>query len=60
MELGEVEDCSMFSWFSVSSGVEIEQNEGSIPCIDPSSSSSAIFLLAEFEEMTEAQRRRKA
>ena len=50
MELGKIEDCSMFSLFSVSSGVAVERNEGSVPCIGPSSSSSAIILLAELKD----------
>lgn len=49
MELGEVEDCGMFSLLSVSSGVAVEQNEGSVPCIGPSSSSSAIVLSAKLK-----------
>ena len=60
MELGEVEDCSMFSWFSVSSGVAIKQNEGSVPCIGPSFSPSAICCRSLKMEKSESQWRRKA
>ena len=50
MELGKIEDCIMLSLFSVSSGVVVEQDGESVPCVGPSSSSSVIVLLAELKD----------
>lgn len=61
MKLGKIEDCSIFSLFSVSSGTAIEQSKGIVPCIGPSFSSSAIILLAKREgEKSESQWGREA
>lgn len=49
MELGEIEDYSIISWLSVSSGTVMEQNEGRVPCIGSLTLSSAIVLVVERE-----------